>query len=136
MTIDLTQIILAIISGVFTILGIIITAVVSKYVKDKQMAALLTNAVANSLGKLQQVAEGEVTDLTVTIPHVPPELTPAVQYVIDHAKDALDHFGITPEAVADKITAQIGLKNITANLALNTSGPVAVKPLAAVPRNL
>ena len=149
-SVDVTQIILAIISGFFsivvTVLGAWVTYIVNKNIKDKQAALAVSNAVKNSLGKIQQagqaLAEGEVQKLH---PHlnVPEYLAPGVQYVLDHAGSEAERFGLTPESIADKIVAQLGLKNMETNLAITAAAtpvtsrmgvtaPVVAGPMAPV----
>jgi hypothetical protein len=151
--IDLTQILITIIGGVFTIvtavIGAWLTYIVNKNINDKQAALAVSNAVKNSLGKIQQagqaLAEGEVQQLH---PHlnVPEYLAPGVQYVLDHAGTEAARFNLTPEAIADKITAQLGLKNMETNLAITQAAtpmtqrrgdmtmmaPIVAGPLAPV----
>ena len=155
-SIDVTQILITIISGFFSIvvavLGAWLTYIINKNIQDKQAALAVSNAVRNSLGKIQQagqaVAEGEIQKLH---PHlnVPEYLAPGVQYVLDHAGEEAKRFGLTPESIADKIVAQLGLKNMETNLALTASAtpvtrkvgdnvtvmaPVVAGPLAPVPQ--
>lgn len=152
--IDLTQIIIAVVGGVFTILAtvlaVVVPLVVNKYVKDKQAAVVVSNAITNALGKIQQAgqayAEGEIQQLH---PHlnVPDYLAPGVQYVLDHAGEEASRFGLTPESIADKIVAQIGLKNMETNLAITqgatpvtnrmgVTAPVVAGPMAPVKQAL
>lgn len=154
-SVDLTQVLIVIIGGVFTIvttvLGAWLTYIVNKNIQDKQAALAVSNAVKNALGKIQQAgqaaAEGEIQQLH---PHlnVPDYLAPGVQYVLDHAGTEAARFGLTPEGIADKIVAQLGLKNMETNLAITqastpvtrTQGdmtmmaPVVAGPLAPVPQ--
>lgn len=150
--VDLTQVIIAVIGGVFTItsavLGAWITYIIQTKIKDQQAALALSNAVRNSLGKIQQagqaLAEGEIKKLH---PHlnVPDYLAPGVQYVLDHAGTEAQRFGLTPESIADKIVAQLGLKNMETNLAITASAtpitnrmgmtaPIVAGPMAPVPQ--
>lgn len=153
--IDLTQVIIALITGFFSIvvavLGAWLTYIVNKNIQDKQAAVAVSNAVKNALGKIQQagqaLAAGEIQKMH---PHlnVPEYLAPGVQYVLDHAGSEAQRFGLTPESIADKIVAQLGLKNIESNLALTQSAtpverqsgdermsmPVRAGPLAPVPQ--
>jgi len=141
MTVDLTQIIIAVVGGIFSVTTVVVGTWVSVFVmnnmKDKQAALAVSNAVKNSLGKIQQagqaVAEGEVRKLHPEL-NVPDYLAPGVQYVLDHAGEEAGRFGLTPEAIADKITAQLGLKNMETNLAItqSSSTTVAAGPLAPV----
>lgn len=153
--VDLTPIIVAVVGGIFSVATVVVGTWVSVFVmnnmKDKQAALAVSNAVKNSLGKIQQagqaLAEGEIQKLH---PHlnVPDYLAPGVQYVLDHAGEEAARFGLTPEAIADKITAQLGLKNMETNLAITQSAtpmtqrrgdmtmmsPIVAGPMAPVPQ--
>lgn len=134
MTVDLTGIAVATITGVFSILGAVLLAIIQAKIKNAQMVALLSSAVTNSLGKIQQATLDQVKDAAILHPELPPALAVGAQYVADHAPEALAHFGITPEAVADKIEAQIGLQEIATNLAVSGNAtPAVVPPLAPSP---
>ena len=52
---------------------------------------------------------------------MPEYLAPGVQYVLDHAGSEAERFGLTPESIADKIVAQLGLKNMETNLAITAA---------------
>jgi len=132
--IDLTQIILSIIGGIFSVAMAAVPIVVGRYVKDRQMREVLENAVQNSLGVLQQVASGAVvrTAPAFVLPSRYAALAPAVQYVLDHAGEAVKHFdGMTPEKIAEKIISRAGLKEVQNNIAATSSPtPAIVPPLA------
>lgn len=125
-----------------TVIGIVLTAVLSiigtwinERMKDKQAAAVLNEAVKNSVGAIQQAAQGAIVALNpqVPIPGVVAQLQPGVQYVLDHAGGEAERFGITPESIASKVSAQIGLTAIAHNLAVTASpAPEAPAPLAPV----
>lgn len=140
-SVTLTAFLLQLSGAFFAIATPVVASVIGYYIqqriKDRNMANLLCNAMQNAVGKIQIVAQGaadqEIQKLDPRL-NVPAWIAPGVQYMIDHAPEALDHFGITPQDVADKILAQIGVKNIQANQAVNSSNtPVIIPPLAAVP---
>lgn len=134
MEIDLTGIAAAAVTGIFGILGAVLLAIIQAKIKNQQMAELLSAAVKNSLGKMQQATVGQLSNVALLHPTIPAAIAPGVQYVVDHAPEALTHFGITPEAVADKIEAQIGLAEIATNLAVTASpAPIIAAPLGPVP---
>lgn len=130
--IDMTAIIIAVLGGVFAVIRAVAVYYIDKRVHDQQLREVLENAVGNGLGTIQQAASGAVVKAA---PHlnVPAHLAPGVQYVLDHASEAIDRFGITPEMIAEKMTSRIGLKEIQTNLAATTSSATAavVPPLAA-----
>jgi hypothetical protein len=133
MKIDITQLLIASIGGIFSILGIIMTAWVQAHVKDTKMRNLLENALQNSLGALQQASQEELQRSSVKL-QLPKNIALGVEYVLTHAKEALQHYGITPEFVAEKINALIGLQNIEVNKNVARSAtPIVPAPLDKVP---
>lgn len=135
MTIDLTGIIVAVIGGLFTVIGSVFLAWLQAHIKDKDAAATVNNAVKNSLGAIQQAATAAVTSYDPRIklpPGAPPSIAVGVQYVLDHAGDEAKSIGITSDAIASKINAQIGLANIATNTAVAASPGATPKPLDPV----
>jgi hypothetical protein len=135
---DYTEIVVAIVVSLFGVAGTVASVMASvfihKYVEDKKAAVLLENAVNNSLGVIQQSVEklGRINRATTST-----DITPGVQYVQNHAHEALMRFNITPQRIREKIESRMGLANIEANIALNASAtPVVVKPIDPVPTNL
>jgi len=128
-TVDLTGIATSVVGGVVTILVAVLTALINSRMKDAQARETLKNAVANSLGAIQQAADTTIARVqpTVALPAQAASLAPGVQYVLDHAGDEMKRLGVTPEAVADKIDAQIGLAKI-ASPAVPTSPVITGKP--------
>jgi hypothetical protein len=135
MTIDLTGIATTLIAGVFSVLAVVIPMLINARMKDTAAAAALSSAVKNSLGALEQASAGAVVSAkpVVTIPGVSAALAPGVQYVLDHAGDEAARFGLTPEAIADKVSAQIGLAKIAAGTAVTLPPPTPSSSAAVVP---
>lgn len=133
-SVNLTTLLASVITGIFGILAVVIPVWVNKKINDQSAALAINNAVKNSLGALQQAAQGEAVLLNpqVHIPNVAAPLVPAVQYVLDHVGTEMQRLGITPEAVASKVSAQIGLSAIEHNLAL-TASPAAEAPPPLAP---
>jgi hypothetical protein len=132
-TVDLTGIAVSIVSGIFSILGIVALAWLQSHIKDQAAAATLSTAVQNSLGALQQAATSEIQTLHPSIPGVPANLAPGVQFVLDHAGDEATRLGVTPVAIAQKVEAAVGLANIATNLATTQADiPAIVPPLDPV----
>lgn len=130
--VDLTPIIVATIGGVFAVINAVAVHMIAAHFKDRQLRQVLENAVQNSLGSIQQAASGAVIAYDPKLIGIIPEkLAPGVQYVLNHASEAVERFGVTPSAVADKIVSRIGLKEIETNLAI-TASPASeiVPPLA------
>jgi hypothetical protein len=98
------------------------------------MAQLLDNAVNNSLGFMQQAATTAVRESRPQIHGVPDNIRPGVQYVLDHASEAVAHFNLKDEHIWDKIVARSGLKEIETNIAVASSDLAVInKPLDPVP---
>lgn len=134
MIIDLTGIVAAIVGGIFSMLAIMITAQIDKRSKDKQAASTLDAAIENALGAIQQAAVNAIKSIkpAVHIDRVPDSLAAGVQYVLDHAGDEMERFGLTPELIADKINARIGLKSLAfahAQAIQTTTMPPLVAPV-------
>jgi hypothetical protein len=136
MVIDLTGVATSCIAGFFGVLSVLLPAVVNARMKDTAAAAALGEAVRNSLGAMQQAGTVAAQTLAphVSIPGVPDRLAPAVQYVIANAGDEADRLGITPEGIAGKVLAQVGLAEIKTNQAVASSSiPASPPPLGPVP---
>lgn len=136
MVIDLTGIATTIIAGAFSALSVVLPAIINARMKDTAAAAVLSEAVRNSLGAMQQAGTAAARTLAphVSIPGVPDRLQPAVQYVIANAGDEADRLGVTPEGIASKVLAQVGLAEIKTNLAVASSAaPTVPPPLGPVP---
>lgn len=136
MDVSLTEVLVSLIGTLGTIIAAIAVALINQRIKDAQLREVIANAAKNAVGVVQQGAVGMVQRLDPRIPAgtIPDKLVPGVQYVLDHAGEAVARFGITPEKVAEKITAQIGLKEIESNIAINQSpAPIVVPPLAPSP---
>jgi hypothetical protein len=130
---DLTNVALSLITGIFGILGIILPIVINARIKDKQAAATLASAVLNSLGAGEQALKGEVIAVgpKIALPAgVPASLLPNIQYVMDHAGDEAARFGITPVAIASKISAQLGLAKRAQDAAVVVA---QATPVATIP---
>lgn len=135
MTIDLTTVLVSIITGFFGILAIVIPAIINARLKDQAAAATLGTAIKNSLGAMAQAAVAEVNAAhpTVSLPAtIPAKMAVGVQYVLDHAGPEAERFGITPAAISDKITAQIGLVALAKAPVIFT--PVPLPPAASEQR--
>jgi hypothetical protein len=131
-----TPIIVAAIGGVFSVLGIVITILGNKYVKDDQMRKVLETALQNGLGVLQQAAKDAVqlhADPKVEAqlpPTTSPQMTAAVQYVVDHADEAVKRFDIAPTMIAQKLVARAGVQDLP-----NALSAPEVRTLMAVRRH-
>lgn len=134
-SIDLTQIAVAVVTGIFAIVTPIALLWIQKHMKDEAARDIITLAVKNSLGAIQKAATSEIQQLKPQIPGVPDSLVPGVQYVLDNAGSSLKRVGVTPDLIAQKIEAQIGLANIATNIATtsSTEPTEVVPPLASVP---
>lgn len=134
-TVDLTGLAVAVTGGLFSTILAVALAWVNGHVKDAAARSVLDNAVKNSVGAIQQAATSVIQRAAPAIPGVPTSLAPGVQYVLDQVPDALTRLGVTPQALAAKVEAQIGLKNIETNIATtsSTQPEAVVPPLTTVP---
>ena len=113
--IDLTQVTIAVVGALSTIIGTVFLAWLQSHMKDQAAAATIGAAVRSSLGTVKQAVSTELTDhpLQVTVPGISAARAAGVQYVLDNAGPELARFPeITPERIAGKIEAQIGLAKI------------------------
>lgn len=138
--VDLTAILVAAIAGFFGVVKLVTSWWLERRVKDAQMRDLLEKALQNGLGVIQQAASGQVIAARPSLSPVvadliPNNIKPGVQYVLDHAPEALEHFGVTTDKVADKLIARIGVKEIETNMAVtaNPATPAIIPPLAPSP---
>jgi hypothetical protein len=133
--IDFTPIVVAIINLVFPAVAAVATYVINGLVKNQQLATQLSKAVENAMGTVQQNAADSLrgkTDLRVTIND--PAILAGVKYVVDNAADAIKHFEIPTERIAQKLVAKVGLAAIETNRAATESTlPGVFSPLAPVP---
>lgn len=129
---DFTPIVVAIVGGVFSVIGIVATAMINSHMKDAQAAATLNAAIGNSLGAVQNALDAGLKShpLQAAIPGISPAMAAGVQYGLDHAGDEAERLGVSPAAIADKIDARLGLAKIATNLA--AAAPVAAATTATV----
>jgi hypothetical protein len=130
--ISFTEIIVALIGTAGTILTAVAIAIINRKIENSQLREVLANAVKNGVGAVQQGAQRMITeaDPQLVTGLIPPRLVPGVQYVLDNASEAVERFGQTPELIAGKIVAQIGLGEIETNLVVSASpDPVAIPPM-------
>jgi hypothetical protein len=142
-TIDWTPIIVALINLAFPAVAAVATYLINAHVKNQQMATLLNNAIQNGVGYIQQKTAAAVSanraDLTTTISAGNPAVQAGVDYVTQNAAEAINHFQIPNERIAQKLEAKLGLAEIQTNLAITQSpapiiaGPLAPAPLGRVP---
>jgi hypothetical protein len=134
-SIDLSPYLIALFNFILAVVGAIIAAVINSRMKNQQMRDLLQSALANSLGKIQVAGDADIAAAHVQFSNVPPALAVGVKYVLDHAGDAVTHFGITPASIAEAIEARIGVQNIETNKAIaaspSTQAPSPLAPVAA-----
>ena len=99
------------------------------------MATQLTNAVNNAIGTVQQNAAESLQGKTqLKLTQDDPAIQKGVQYVVNNAAEAIKHFKIPTDRIAQKLEAKVGLKAIETNLAATASPvPGVTSPLAPVP---
>ena len=131
---DLTQVAVTIVSGVFGLLGIYLTYFVTNHVKDQKAADTINAEIKNSLGAIQHAVQtGILTiDPRITVP-VSPQIGAGVQHMLDTAGDEMSRLGITQAMIVSKINAALGLANIEHNKAITASASAAAPtPTSAV----
>lgn len=128
--IDAMPLIVAVLGFIFAFIQALSKYYIDKRIHNQQMRELLEKAVQNGLGVIQQVASGAAYKAAPEINKlVPPNLAPGVQYVLDHAAEAITHFKLDPAAIAEKLIARAGQREIETNIATTASaGSAAVIP--------
>lgn len=115
MTIDLTQFLLDLFNQlIYPLIGIGALWLINHYVKNAQMASLLEKAVNNSLGTMHNAVIHQITvsDPRVQLPGISEPEKAGLQYVLNHAPEALAHFGTSSEIIVDKIRNRVGQKDM------------------------
>jgi len=127
--VDFTAIAVAVVGGVFAIIGAVATALINSHMKDAQAATTLGNAVSNAMGAVQNAIDTGITShpLQATIPGISAPMAAGVQYAMDHAGDEAIRLGVSPAEIADKIDAKLGLAKIPPPAAA-APVPALVKP--------
>jgi hypothetical protein len=132
-SIDLTAISVALINQIFAIVIGVATYLINARVKNQQMATLLSNAVENGLGIVQRETTAAVRRADPAITVANPDINAGVQYILQNAPEAISHFKISPERIAQKLEAKLGVAEIATNLAATASpAPLIVDPLEPV----
>ncbi len=133
---DVTQLLVVFMGGAFNVIALLTGYWINTRMKDVAAAATLDGAVKNALGAMQSAATAAINGRPVIMPMpmkgVPQSLVHGVQYVIDHAGAEAERFGITPQAIADKIAAQVGLSTIVTATAV-AAAKAAPSPIVVVP---
>jgi hypothetical protein len=137
--VDFTAVIVALINQLFAIVAAVATYLINERIKNQQLATMLSHAVQNGVGIIQQKAAAQVradgAQGTFSVAVGSELMQAGVQYVLNNADEAIRHFNIDPgsDYIAQKISARLGLASIATNLAATASpAPVVAGPLAAV----
>jgi hypothetical protein len=135
LSLNMTDIIVSIIGGVFTIIGLGATYLINKTISDANAKVAFNTQLAASLGALQQTAKGIVTEInpTITVPGVRAEYQPAAQYLLDHVGAEIKQLAISGPLLDSHIAAALGNKEIDANIAIASSNGKFIAPLVAEP---
>jgi hypothetical protein len=113
--IDWTPIVLILLNGAIGVIGSVFLWFLQSHMKDQAAAATLGSAVKNALGAAQNAVDAGLAShpLQTTLPAgTSPAVAAGVSYVISQAGPEMTRLGITPDAVAAKVAAQIGLSNV------------------------
>lgn len=134
-TIDLTGIAVTLAGTALSVIALAAKNWAQAHFKDQAERDVIGKAIDSSLGAIQQAETSALQQMrpTISIPGVPANLAPGVQYVLDHAGELAAKHGLTPVSIAQKIEAKIGLANIATNLATTANAtPAVIAPLSPV----
>jgi hypothetical protein len=111
------------------------TYLINRRIKDQQLRDVMANVIENGLGVAQQAATGTVLRVNPQLRGVVSgKWAPGVQYVLNHAAEAITRFHISAERIEEKLIAAEGKKEIQSNMALTASStPLAVSPIGPMP---
>lgn len=75
---------------------------------------LLENALTNGVGMFKAYLDPKIDSAPIKLhPDIRSQpMAAAVQYIIDHAGEAVDWFKLPPEHLAEKITARLGVESL------------------------
>jgi hypothetical protein len=88
---------------------------------EKSHREALQTTLANAIGLL--AAKGVTNTGLANLSLGSPQVTEAVNYVIRSAPDAIAHFGLKPDDVAEKLLAKAGVMNVALPTTNVTPGP-------------
>jgi hypothetical protein len=118
MTVDFTQVVLAIVGALFTGATGLFSLWLQSHIKDQAAAATIGTAVKNSLGAAQNAIDAglQYHPLQASLPTgTSPAVAAGVKYILDQAGPELTRLGtISNEALAAKVAAQMGLAKVPA----------------------
>ncbi len=128
MIVDLTGVAASLAATAFSVLLTVGYAEIRAHVKNRFMQELLDGVLGAALGKMQQATAEEIADAQALHPDISnPLVAVGVRFAVNHADAAVEHFGLTPDAIAEKLEARIGLAQIATNIAIAGS-PSAANP--------
>jgi hypothetical protein len=117
-----------------SVLGIVVTvaiaiasALISKYVKDKDARDTLTNALNNAAGVALHYGQTQGDQFLQSHSVKNAALNEGMNYIADQAVKAKDHFGLTDADIATKLTAHVAKA-----LSLATPIPPSAAPVVVV----
>ena len=124
----------ALLDQLWALIGVVATYLINRNVKNQQMATMLSNAVQNGLGIIQQRTASAIKSGKHDASTGSPDIDAGVRYVLNNAEEAIRHFKVPQERIAQKLEAKLGLAEIATNLATTASpAPVIAGPLAPTP---
>lgn len=97
---------------VTAVLGYLANLIRQKTGIDIEFARMQTfqQALTNAAGLVINRAADKVADKTINVGH--PAIRQAIQYVNESAPDAVEYFGLTPDQIAQKVVAKLGLVTV------------------------
>ena len=128
MQIDLTGIASLIASLAFAVLLRVGYAFIRAHVHNQWLADMLDRELGNALGMMQQATQVEINTASELHPTLNPLTAVGVNFMLKHATEAVQN--MSPDMIADKIDAKVGIASIATNLA------VAGSPTPDVPHPL
>jgi|SRR3984957_18688314 len=133
--VDFTPIINSVLGLVFVIVSAAICNFLKNHMKDQAAEATLQTALMNGLGAMQQaVQKGLISHpIQAELPGITAAMGAGIQYVCDHAGDAVLHQNLSKEEIGEKLDARQGVKNMDSNIAAAASPSPSPAPMAPVP---
>jgi hypothetical protein len=131
-TLDLSAVLVAIVSTAGALILGIATALINRHMTNSAARANLLHTLGDAVGYAQQSATTAIgiLDPRISALNLPPTVAAGVQYTLDHAGADAARFGVTVPLLTQKMVARIGLANVATNQATAASDAPSPSPLA------
>lgn len=135
MIVDLTGLAASSATLIFAVMSKLALGIIDSHLRHGALRNMLDAAIQGALGKMQQASQADILQARCLHPNIAnPLMAVGARFVISHASDAVDHFSLTPDQIAEKIQAQLGLAHIATNLAIaGNDTPATPAPLDKFP---